>query len=412
MPAVFIYRDLQKLSFYPALDSEYNYSLGLKGSLHNFDGKTLDKYPVGVSLFELPFFITAHYYCKISHQYKLNGFSLPYQLAGMFSNIFWVVAGLFVLRRFLKRYFDDNVTTITIICIAFGTNLYLYSSFTTGMSHPYSFFLFSSLLLLTDTVYKNPPSTSASLGLGLVLGLIFIVRPTNIVAVIVPSLFGIKGISSLTERGQYFKRHIKLVLLALLAFFAMAFVQFAYWKSVTGHWLVYSYGDEGFDFLHPKILKGLFSYRKGWFVYTPMSAVGLAGVFYLWKKDKSFVPALVIYFLVTIYLVFSWREWWYGGSFGCRALIESLAFLAMPIAAMTEYFIITAGKVKRAVFLSIIILVISLNIFQTYQYSMGLIHWSDMTKEYYWRVFGKTEFDRDANKKYLLKPSGAADDLD
>ncbi len=203
LPATLIYHDLQKLAFYPALDSEYHYSLGLNGSLHNFNGKTLDKYPLGVSLFEFPFFITAHYYCKISHQYKADGFSVPYQLGGIFSNILWVMAGLFVLRRFLKRYFDDNVTAITIVCIAFGTNLYVYSSFTTGMSHPYSFFLFSCLLLLSDTVYKNPPSKSVSVALGIVLGLIFIVRPINIVALIIPALYRTNNGSRVKSWGGY-----------------------------------------------------------------------------------------------------------------------------------------------------------------------------------------------------------------
>ncbi len=204
----------------------------------------------------------------------------------------------------------------------------------------------------------------------------------------------------------------KQALLALLVFFTVAFVQFAYWRYVTGHWLVYSYKDEGFDFLHPKILNGLFSYRKGWFIYTPMSVVALVGLFYLWKKDKRSVPALMVYFLVATYLIFSWREWWYGGSFGCRALIESLAFLALPIAAMTEHFLTAVGKLRRTLYFGIILLVVSLNIFQTYQYSMGLIHWCDMTKDYYWRVFGKTDFDRNENKIYLLKPSGEMEDGD
>jgi hypothetical protein len=48
-------------------------------------------------------------------------------------------------------------------------------------------------------------------------------------------------------------------------------------------------------------------------------------------------------------------------------------------------------------------LFVVLNIFQTYQYSMGLIHWSRMSKEFYWRVFGKTEFDRVQNEHYLIK---------
>ena len=121
-------------------------------------------------------------------------------------------------------------------------------------------------------------------------------------------------------------------------------------------------------------------------------------------------PALAGFFLVFIYVIFSWRAWWYGGSFGCRPLIESLAFLSLPLASTIEYFYLTPHKIKKAIYFVLLTLIIFLNIFQTYQYSMGLIHYGDMTKEYYWRVFMKTTFDRAQNQKYLLKPTDEMED--
>ena len=116
------------------------------------------------------------------------------------------------------------------------------------------------------------------------------------------------------------------------------------------------------------------------------------------------LPALAVFFLAFIYVVFSWEEWWYGGGFGCRPLIESLAFLALPLAAMTGYIFESPGKIKKATFSLVLLSIIFLNIFQTYQYSMGLIHWGRMTKAYYWRVFGKVDFDRASNEQYLMTP--------
>ena len=271
LPALFIYHDLDKLSFYPALDSEYNHTLEIQCSLYNINGNKLDKYPVGVALFELPFFLFAHAYSYSTHQYKTDGFSIPYQLAGIFSNILWVVIGLFVLRKFLKRYFSDNITALTIICVTFGTNLYAYNSFIIGMSHPYSFFLFACLLLLTDEWYSKPPEWLTSLLLGLVLGFIFIVRPINLIAIIIPLFWMVSSSSSLKERVKLFNENYRHILITLVVFISIVFVQFGYWRYITGHWLFYSYIDEGFNFLHPHIVKGLFSYRKGWFVYTVLS---------------------------------------------------------------------------------------------------------------------------------------------
>jgi len=406
LPAIFIYHDLSKLAFYDSINRKYDYSLSVDNSLYPVHSNRLDKYPAGVAFFELPLFLAVNYYCRATHQYAADGFSLPYQLAGIFSNILWVILGLFVLRKFLNRYFSDHVTAFTLLCIAFGTNLYAYTAFEIGMSHSYSFFLFSCLLNLTDKWYAGKDNIRDSVAYGIitgtVAGLIFIVRPINIIAVIIPLLWRVDSLRSARERLNLFGRHYKSIITEVCVFLLVAFIQFAYWKYITGSWLYYSYKEEGFNFLHPHILNGLFSFRKGWFVYSPMVVVCFAGFYCLWKKDKQVVPALGAFFVIMIYCVFSWREWWYGGSFGCRVLIETLPVLALPLAALASTVFNARNAARKAIFYTITMAIIALNIFQTYQYSMGLIHWDRMTGEYYWKVFGRIDFDRVKNEKYLI----------
>jgi len=56
LPAIFIYHDLKGFSFCDSLNKKYSNSLNEQYSLHNVNGNKLDKYPAGVSLFELPLF--------------------------------------------------------------------------------------------------------------------------------------------------------------------------------------------------------------------------------------------------------------------------------------------------------------------------------------------------------------------
>jgi hypothetical protein len=402
LPAVFIYHDLARFNFYHRLDSQYHHTFQIDYSLYKVNGNTLDKYPVGTALFQLPLFLAAHLYCVTSHQYPADGFSVPYQLSVIFSNIFFVVFALFVLRKFLKKHYTDGIVAITLFCIAFGSNLYAYTAFDPGLSHPYSFFLFSCLLYLTDEWYSAPGNYTISLLMGLTLGLIFIVRPINFIVVIIPLLWNVNSLSTLKNRMAFFKTSLKELALTLFFCFLVAAIQFSYWKYITGHWIFDSYPNEKFNFLQPHIVKGLFSYRKGWFIYTPMALLGITGLYFLRKKEKNSAVALLVFFLLTIYCTFSWKEWWYGGSFGCRPLIESLAFVCLSLAPMNEFVCFSAAKLKRLIYFNLVIFIVILNIFQTYQYSMGLIHWSRMTKEYYWNVFGKVNFDRAANERYLI----------
>jgi hypothetical protein len=225
LPATFIYHDLAKLDFYGELDKKYK--LEVNYSLYSINGNTLDKYPVGVTLFEMPLFLLAHVYCVMTHAYPADGFSPPYQVAGTLSTVLWVALGLLVLYAFLRKRYSENVTAIAIACIAFGTNLYAYTAFIHGMSHSFSFFLFACILYLTDKWYTTF-SIRAAILLGMTMGLIFITRPINILVGIIPVFWGVYNLTSLTERFSLFTKRGWQVVVAFIAFAAIAAIQFAY----------------------------------------------------------------------------------------------------------------------------------------------------------------------------------------
>jgi len=93
---------------------------------------------------------------------------------------------------------------------------------------------------------------------------------------------------------------------------------------------------------------------------------------------------------VNIYIVFSWYQWYYGGGFGSRPMIESLAVLAFPMATVISYVLSLRGALKPLV-MGLIISLVGLNIFQTYQYSRGIIPWDHNNRAYYWRTFFNVE---------------------
>ena len=159
--------------------------------------------------------------------------------------------------------------------------------------------------------------------------------------------------------------------------------QIIYWKYVTGDYFYYSYGEERFFFNDPAFMQGLLSYRKGWLIYTPIMTFSLLGIIIMYFRHRKLFWPVVSFTLLNLYVVWSWWCWWYGGGFGQRALIESYAVLAIPFTAFTK--IILERKIlTRIIFLVIIACLISLNLFQTRQYVIGVIHWDAMNKKTYW----------------------------
>ncbi len=395
-PAIFIYKDIEYFSFHHKRDPNDIWIF-----YEQANGKRLNKYTIGVALMSFPFFITAHAYTLTSGSYTADGYSPPYQIAGIFATLFWTIFGLIMLSKFLRSYFSNTVVALTLLAIAFGTNLFYYTAYEHGASHSYSFALFAAMLYLTYQWHKKQ-HLKYTLFIALTGSMIVLVRPVNILFLLIPFIWNVYSFETFSSRIGLLIRNYKKLLLALIVFLIPVLLQLSYWHYITGKWIVYSYANEYFDFSNPHIIDGLFSFRKGWFIYTPMAFVATIGYFFLWKKDHKLTPGLLIVMAIVIYVTFSWWMWWYGGSFGCRPLIEYLALMALPLGALFEYIVSQINTYGKTAFFTLITGLIALNIFQQYQFSIYILHWDRMSREYYFKIWGKANINALEYEKYLI----------
>lgn len=351
-------------------------------------GRTVSKMTMGLALLYSPFIIAAHGLAG-PLGYPADGYSNPYRVALIISSLFYVIAGLFFLSKLLRKYFARGAVAVTILALGLGTNLYFYATIEPAMSHAYSFSLFAIFIYLTDR-WVSEPNWRHSIFLGLVGGMIVLVRPSNLIIFMLVPLWQIGSFSALKERFKLFAREFTKVFASGLLVAMVFLPQVIYWKYSTGSYFHYSYGEERFYFNDPAFLSGLFSYRKGWLLYTPIMTFSLFGLIVLYAKCRKMFWAVAVFTLINMYILWSWWCWWYGGSFGQRALIESYALLSIPLAAATQY--LMSGKTAiRSAFMSLVIILVTLNIFQTFQYSIGVIHWDSMTKKSYWDTYVRTK---------------------
>ncbi len=147
--------------------------------------------------------------------------------------------------------------------------------------------------------------------------------------------------------------------------------------------------------IDPQVINFLFSYQKGWLIYTPIMLFSLIGILLARKRLNDFFGFLIIFMTLNIYILCCWWDWGFGGSFGCRPLIESYAILAFPFALFINWCFslflkFSVGKVILRAFLVILLfLLIKLNLFQTWQYKYLIIHWAGMNEKAYKYVFLK-----------------------
>lgn len=384
LPATFIYNDVT-LKF-----KDEDPKLGGKFWADTIaPGKYLIRTSMGMSVMYSPFFAAAHVYTKITGGVA-DGFSKPYSISLIIASIFYLLLGLFCLAKFLSRYFKEWTVLLTIFLIVFATNLFEFVTIDAAMSHAFSFSLISILLYATDSWYRQYKLKWAFL-IGLLYGIITLIRPTNaIVAIIIP-LWGIKDRQDIQSRISFFLKNYLHILIIIVTFILVWVPQLLYWHEITGNYIINSYshdktGGGTFFFSNPQIFNQFFSFRKGLLIYTPIIAFALIGMFISFKTHKNLFWSIVSFTLINIYVLSSWWVWWFNGGFGCRGYIDSYAIMAVGLAVSIEYFS-KKPLVTKSIFFTLTAFFLFLNIFQTYQFFKGFIHYSGMSKNSYMNAF-------------------------
>jgi len=383
LPATFIYGDIT-LKFIEEDTTGFFPGKIWGHKLEN--GNFVNKATLGLAIMYSPFFLVSHAIALIG-PHEADGYTAPYAAALTISSLFFFLAGLILLRKLLMKYFTDSVTALTLAGVALGTNISVYLLQVPAVSHAYSFFLFVAFIYLLHQWLHNKKTIHILLA-GVTLGLITLIRPTNGIIAILFLFWEVDSFQTLKIRFKLLIKQWKKLIIFTICVCIIWLPQLLYWKYVTGNFFYYSYGEESFFWMQPKFGKVLFSFRKGWLLYTPLMIIAIIGFRKLYQTQKQLFAGIFLLFLLNLYIISSWWCWWYGGSFGHRAFIESYVLMAFPLAAFIQHF--WTKTIRHKIIIVIIILAfIAHNIFQTVKFANGAIHWDSMSKYAYFETLWK-----------------------
>ena len=294
-------------------------------------GRWVNAHPIGVAVQMIPFFAAATALSWWSNLAR-DGFSFYHEhLAGL-SGLAYFLAGLAVLRWLLRKHFGDEVVLATLVTITWGTNLFHYGVYDSAYSHAFSFFLITTLVALTERWWTDP-AWRVSLALSVVAALIVLTRHPNAIFLMLVPLYGVtswdalrRNIDRLWERRATVGGMIAMTALCVTP-------QLAIYKQATGRWFVSSYGTMGFTFGSPHLAGVLFSVQKGIFFWSPVLALAVAGLFVARGWARGLVTATVLIMAIDTYLIASWSDWQFGGSYSHRGFTDSLGLLAIFLAS-------------------------------------------------------------------------------
>jgi hypothetical protein len=362
-------------------------------------GGLTQKMTMGMAFMYLPFFLIGHVVAP-SLGYEADGYTKPYSIAIRAGTIFYFLFGIFLLVLLLSRMWGGLAVFLTAMMMFFGTNLLNYVLNEGEFTHSYLFVVYCALIYLTVRWHKTG-ERSALFGLSFLIGLATLIRPTEIISVIFPVLYGVYDGPSLRSKWTLIRSKLRDLFIALFFMILPILPQIIYWKLDSGSWFLYSYGsEERFFFNDPKWMEFLFGFRKGWLLYAPLMLIPLVSLVVFRRKLKEWVLPVGLIVLISIYVLSSWWCWWFGGGQGMRAMVQYYAFLAIPFAA-TIHAILDKTVLLRTTIMAVLVVAVWFGFRNNHKYRHFQIHWDGMTKESFLFTMKRSGFTAEEMEEFL-----------
>jgi len=365
LPAIFIYHDLQ-FKFVEQYEAEYypaNRSV-FKEFRNDAGSRKVDKYFPGLAIVWLPFFLAGHFTAWLTNL-PMDGYSLPYQYAIALSALLFLWLGARWLQKLLEQYGSgEQLAAFITLVITLGTNLVFFTIVEPSMTHVYSFALITGFIYVSTKIFRDYRPKWLIL-LFVSATLIFLIRPTNLlILLLIPFAAGSREAffrisrKSLSDAGS-------LITGIILACILLA-VPVILWYLQTGKPFVYTYGSEKLDFLHPHILNILFSFNRGWFIYTPVAFVSIFGFAGLYKPNRYMFYWLAAFLLLFVYVASCWWVWYYASKCGQRVFIDIYAVVALLLLFLSDRL---STQIRKRLLSTVLIFLVALNLLQFYQHA-------------------------------------------
>ncbi len=362
LPSILLDRDFdftdEYARFYPA-DSRHRTTLTANGIPGN-------RWPIGTAIFWSPFFLIAHIAAVLGGSDSVDGTSQFYQAIVLSGSIIYGGIGLWLCYRCALIFFRPFISLIATLSFLFAGNLIYYMTAEPYMSHTVSLCLSGLFTYIYLTRRNEPISHKTALLYGIIAGFMALVRPQDGLFLIIPFVM------QLISRQPFFQTAWRALESGIVALGIYA-IQLLFWYLVYGDAFAAPYTSEStqsFFWLSPRIGAVLFSSYRGLIIWHPIYSLALVGIFFLYRSSRHVAIATVLAFVIQLYIVSAWREWWQGDAFGGRMFIVCLPFLTIALAAIIRWWLAHKHRLTLALGIGTLI---GLNFFLFVVYRFDLV---------------------------------------
>jgi hypothetical protein len=312
--------------------------------LKTLNGKQINMRPIGSGLLALPLFALTHLTVLASNwlgcrAFAADGYSTPYVISYIASQMFFALLGIWLLFRATVRYVSPALASWAVVGAWFSTNAVRWTSTDLMMSHAAAQFSIAWCAFESLRLTEKPLCRIRWLRLGISFALVAIVRYQNAVFAPVPfvaAFIALRQALKMRAPGRVLSCLGSGMIGCAVAFFPQMLV----WRVVLGAWITNSYSADAnkMNFLDPHLIEVFTNPPiSGLSVWLPALGLGIFGCFALgFRRRDAIAFAAGLSWLIHLYVISCWGAW--------ATLVERCPFdLNFPICLGFAYLACTVG---------------------------------------------------------------------
>ncbi len=339
--------------------NDYIRLYGLRGGENDTDwvyqptatGHTRNMMAIGLPILWAPLFLIVTAAVAIARlcgsTYPLDGFGALFQASAGFSGVLVGTIGAWWTYRLCARVYAGRIAVWSTLTVWLGSNAIYYSMISPTYSHAASMMILSGFFYLWTTSFGRQTIRRYA-ALGALVGLATLVRWQDAVFLIVPFVDAVwhavareggtarSAPCGAARRPAAWRSFLLNLAACSVAWLFVFSPQIWVWIVLYGQPVAMPQGSEWMQWAHPRFAAVLFSDWHGLLTWTPIVALGLAGLVPLYRRDRLLAVGMLASFLVSLYANSAVIEWWAGEAYGSRRFVSCFPVFVIGFAALVD----------------------------------------------------------------------------
>jgi len=306
--------------------------------------------PIGTAILWAPFYLVGHGVALVAHgagvHVATDGYAKPYLWAITLGSACYALVGLLLSYGLCRALVGQLAAFWATLSIWLGTPVIFYSHLAPGYSHAASLFAVALFLFLWAR-WRDGLTVPRALWLGLVGGLLAMIREQDALFLATPVLYAAFGVLGALRAGRWRSALATLGRVALIGVAAVVayLPQLLTYRILNGTPRPNKDVSDKLNIVAPFFWQVMTAPAHALPYWSPIVLVALVGLLALIRRNPRLGLALIVGFLLTWYINGAIKTWTTAGSFGARRFLNCTPLFVVGLAyAYQGLFDATRGR--------------------------------------------------------------------